>query len=43
LKLSLRQFQVAGDKLCVDYSGHTMEVIDALTGEVLTAPALAMS
>ena len=37
LKLSLRQVHVAGDKLFVDYSGHTMEVIDALTGEVLTA------
>jgi transposase len=36
LKLSLRQVHVAGDKLFVDYSGHTMEVIDALTGEVLT-------
>jgi transposase len=28
---------VAGEKLFVDYSGHTMEVIDGLTGEVLTA------
>jgi transposase len=42
LKLSLRQVHIAGDKLFVDklfvdYSGHTMEVIDALTGEVLTA------
>jgi hypothetical protein len=37
LKLSLRQVHVAGDKLFVDYSGHTMEVIDALTGKVLTA------
>jgi transposase len=33
----LRQVHVAGEKLFVDYSGHTMEVIDALTGEVLTA------
>jgi transposase len=37
LKLSLRQVHVAGEKLFVDYSGHTMEVIDGLTGEVLTA------
>jgi transposase len=36
LKLSLRQVHVAGEKLFVDYSGHTMEVIDGLTGEVLT-------
>jgi transposase len=37
LKLSLRQVHVAGEKLFVDYSGHTMDVIDGLTGEVLTA------
>src|SRR5439155_4061788 len=37
LKLSLRQVHVAGEKLFVDYSGHTMEVIDGLTGEVFTA------
>lgn len=37
LKLSLRQVHVAGDKLFVDYSGHTMEVTDGLTGELLTA------
>jgi transposase len=37
LKLSLRQVHLAGDKLFVDYSGHTMEVVDGLTGEVLTA------
>jgi len=37
LKLSLRQVHVAGEKLFVDYSGHTMEVIDGLTGEVITA------
>src|SRR6202046_6496 len=37
LKLSMRQVHIAGDKLFVDYSGHTMEVIDGLTGEVLTA------
>jgi transposase len=37
LKLSLRQVHLAGDKLFVDYSGHTMEVIDGTTGEVLTA------
>ena len=37
LKPTLRQVHVAGEKLFVDFSGHTMEVIDALTGEVLTA------
>ena len=36
MKLSMRQVHLAGDKLFVDYSGHTMEVIDGLTGEVLT-------
>lgn len=34
LKPSLRQVHVAGEKLFVDYSGHTMEVVDGLTGEV---------
>jgi transposase len=37
LKPTLRQHHVAGEKLFVDYSGHTMEVVDGLTGEVLTA------
>jgi len=37
LKPTLRQVHIAGEKLFVDYSGHTMEVIDGLTGEVLTA------
>ena len=37
LKLSLRQVHIAGEKMFVDYSGHTMEVIDGLTGEVHTA------
>lgn len=37
LKPTLRQVHVAGEKLFVDYSGHTMEVIDRLTGEVHTA------
>jgi transposase len=37
LKPTLRQVHVAGEKLFVDYSGHTMEVINGLTGEVLTA------
>jgi transposase len=40
LKPTLRQVHVAGEKLFVDYSGHTMEVIDGLTGEVLTAQIL---
>ncbi|MFZ0457701.1 MAG: hypothetical protein WAM17_04545 [Rhodoplanes sp.] len=33
----MRQVHVAGEKLFVDYSGHTMEVVDGLTGEVVTA------
>ena len=37
LKPTLRQVHVAGEKLFVDYSGHTMEVVDGLTGEVRTA------
>ncbi|WP_247766906.1 IS21 family transposase [Bradyrhizobium sp. 172] len=37
LKLTLRQVHVAGEKLFVDYSGHTMEVVDGLTGEVRSA------
>jgi hypothetical protein len=36
LKPTLRQVHVAGDKLFVDYSGHTLEVIDGTTGEVRT-------
>jgi transposase len=37
LKPTLRQVHVAGEKLFVDYSGHTLEVIDGTTGEVCTA------
>jgi transposase len=37
LKPTLRQLHVAGEKLFVDYSGHTMEVVDGLTGEVRSA------
>ncbi|WP_409192465.1 IS21 family transposase [Bradyrhizobium sp. RDM4] len=37
LKPTLRQIHVAGEKLFVDYSGHTMEVVDGLTGEVRSA------
>lgn len=33
----LRQLHVAGEKLFVDYSGHTMDVVDGLTGEVRSA------
>ncbi|WP_354107986.1 sigma factor-like helix-turn-helix DNA-binding protein [Bradyrhizobium sp. LB14.3] len=32
LKPTLRQVHVAGEKLFVDYSGHTMEVVDGLSG-----------
>ncbi len=34
LKPTLRQVHVAGEKLFVDYSDHTMEVVDGLSGEV---------
>ncbi|WP_225174352.1 MULTISPECIES: hypothetical protein [unclassified Bradyrhizobium] len=34
LKPTLRQVHVAGEKLFVDYSGHTIEVVDGLSGEV---------
>lgn len=37
LKPTLRQIHVAGEKLFVDYSGHTMEVVDGLSGEVRSA------
>jgi hypothetical protein len=33
LKLSLRTFTSPATSCFVDYSGHAMEVIDALTGE----------
>ncbi|MBT1516855.1 hypothetical protein KIP88_41365 [Bradyrhizobium sp. SRL28] len=31
---TLRQVHVAGEKLFVDYSDHTLEVVDGLTGEL---------
>ena len=34
LDLSLRQVHKAGEKLFVDYAGHTVPVIDAFTGEI---------
>lgn len=34
LKPTLRQVHLAGEKLFVDYSGHTMEVVDGLSGVV---------
>src|SRR3954469_172627 len=37
LKPTLRQVHVAGEKLFVDYSGHTMEVVDGLSGEIRSA------
>ncbi len=43
LKLTLRQVHVAGEKLFVDYSGHTMEVVDGLSGEVLSTQIFAQS
>ncbi|WP_244443402.1 IS21 family transposase [Bradyrhizobium sp. Ai1a-2] len=37
LKPTLRQVHVAGEKLFVDYSGHTVEVVEGTTGELRTA------
>ena len=37
LKRSMRQVHRAGEKLFIDYSGHTMPIIDAATGEVRRA------
>jgi transposase len=34
LKRSMRQVHRAGDKLFIDYSGHTVPIIDAATGEM---------
>ncbi|HEY2503911.1 MAG TPA: IS21 family transposase [Mycobacterium sp.] len=37
LKPTLRQVHTAGERVFVDFAGHTMEVIDGATGEVLRA------
>jgi transposase len=37
LKPTLRQVHTAGERVFVDYAGHSMEVIDGLTGEVRRA------
>ena len=37
LKRSMRQTHIAGERLFVDYAGHTMPVIDAATGEIRRA------
>jgi hypothetical protein len=37
LMLILRQVHTAGERLFVDFAGHTMEVIDAATGEIQRA------
>jgi transposase len=37
LKPTLRQVHVAGERLFVDFAGHTMEVIDGATGEIRRA------
>jgi transposase len=34
LKLSMRQVHKAGEKLFVDYAGHTMPIVDPQTGEI---------
>jgi transposase len=37
LKLSMRQIHRAGEKLFVDYTGHTLEIVDRHGGEIRTA------
>ena len=37
LKLSMRQIHKAGEKLFVDYAGHTLPIINAHTGEISEA------
>jgi transposase len=37
LKPTLRQVHTAGERLFVDFAGHTMEVIDGTTGEIRRA------
>jgi transposase len=37
LKRSMRQTHAAGDKLFVDYAGHTVPIVDASTGEITQA------
>src|SRR6195952_2548466 len=37
LKPTLRQVHTAGEKLFVDFAGHTMEGVDGATGEIQTA------
>jgi len=37
LKPTLRQVHTAGERVFVDFAGHTMEVIDGVTGEVCQA------
>lgn len=37
LKPHMRQIHMAGERLFVDYSGQTMDIIDGLTGEIHTA------
>jgi transposase len=37
LKPTLRQVHTAGERVFVDFAGHTMEVIDGATGEMRRA------
>lgn len=37
LKLSMRQVHKAGEKLFVDYAGHTLEIVNPQTGEISEA------
>jgi transposase len=37
LKPTLRQVHIAGERLFVDFAGHTMEVFDGATGEIQRA------
>lgn len=38
---SMRQIHIAGEKLFVDYAGSTVPIVDAATGEITQADAIA--
>jgi transposase len=37
LKRSMRQVHIGGDKLFIDYAGHTVPIVDAFSGEIRAA------
>jgi transposase len=37
LKLSMRQIHRAGEKMLVDYAGHTVPIVNPITGEIIPA------